>query len=162
MKRVLAATAAALALIVAGAAPAAGRADEQNADVATADIAFAFESCSGDTVVFAATLHTVARVGTSSDGGLHLVAHSQIHGEGVGVPSADIYQINENFASETANFRQDEDGTVSFEITSVNSVVAVSRGALDNTRVFMLTHVTVNANGEMTATVDNARADCTG
>ena len=159
MKRVLVATATALALVAVGAAPAA---PGQSATVSRVDITFGFEACNGDSVVFTATLHSVDRVGTSTDEALHLVSHTQIHGQGVGVPSGGLYLINENLASTTANFRQAADGTVSFEITSVDGVVAVAQGSLDNTRIFMLTHVTVNANGDRTATVDNVRVDCTG
>jgi hypothetical protein len=148
--------------ITAAAGAAKGRGALESADVVN-DVTIAFQfsnECNGDKVAVQADLNLVSRIGTSVDGGAHLIAHSHIIGEGVGVPSGAVYRIN-NFGNDTSNFRS-SDGVVSFDVTTVAGVVGVSEGPVDNSLTFTVLHMTVNANGEPTAEVVQTHSECTG
>ena len=71
------------------------------------------------------------------------------------MPSGDRYRFKE---LHTTNVNRDG----ASELTSVGQVEAVSQGPDDNSATFALVHVTINANGEITAVVDNADSDCRG
>ena len=148
------------AITAAGAAK--GRAALESADVVN-DVTIVFQlanECNGDAVLVTADLNLVTRIGSSENGGVHLLAHSHIIGEGVGAPSGAAYRVN-NFGNDTSNFRS-SDGVVSFDTTMVMGLVEASQGPVANSLTFAVTHVTVNANGEPTAEVVQTHSECTG
>ena len=115
-------------------------------------------TCNGDTVTFQGTVHVVNTVTVDSSGGFHLKTHSNYQDvSGTGTPSGVNYRIVTT-TNETIN---DNDGP-QFEMTVVQTVKAVSQGSAPNLFLHVVMHVTINANGETTSTVDEVTAECRG
>jgi hypothetical protein len=155
MKRLLVAVVALLAIT---AGPAAARALTETSPVTITAIA-----CDGEPVVFNGDQHTVAHDTVSADGRVH--HYVQVHETlaGVGLVSGLDYRLNDFQMMEFELSVDPATGVVSGP-TTVHDTVAriVSQGPTDNLHVFVLTHVTLNANGEPTATVQDIRIDCNG
>ena len=129
----------------------------------TSPVTITTESCDGELVVFTGEQHTVTHERVSRDGTVH--EYVQVHETlaGVGTVTATLYRLND-FQMTDFNLSVDaETGTVSGPITVHDTVARiVSEGPTPNLYVFILTHVTLNANGEPTATVQDVRFDCSG
>lgn len=129
----------------------------------TTPVTITATACDGDPVVFTGDQHTVAHDTISTDGTVH--HYVQVHETlaGVGLVSGILYQLNDFQIMEFELSVDPETGTVSGPLTSHDSVARiVSHGPTDNLNVFILTHLTLNANGEPTATVEDVRIDCSG
>jgi hypothetical protein len=120
-------------------------------------------SCDGEPVVFTGEQHTVTHERVSKDGTVH--DYVQVHEtlDGVGTVTGTLYRLNDYQMTDFNLSVDPGTGTVSGP-TTVHDTVArvVSEGATPNLYVFILTHVTLNANGEPTATVEDVRIDCSG
>jgi hypothetical protein len=86
---------------------------------------------------------------------VHIATHFNDAGvSGIGLTTGNKYQ-----ASGGNHFVSNSGGTRN-EFTFVNNFLLVAPGAGNNLRVHELVHVTVNANGEITAETDNIAVDC--
>jgi hypothetical protein len=114
--------------------------------------------CNGDQVTFSGTMHVTNQVTNDASGGFHLKTHVNYQDvSGTGTPSGNSYRVG-TVSNETLN---DPDGGQS-EMTVIQTVKLITQGPSLNYFVHFVFHVTVNANGETTSTVDETRIECRG
>lgn len=108
----------------------------------------------GELVELSGDLHALFHVTLDGSGGFHAKSHFQPQGvSGTGLTTGDKYQ--------GTGVTQDQfNGKVGFEFTFVNNFRIIGQGPGNNFLVHENFHVTVNANGEVTAFVDNFRVEC--
>lgn len=117
-----------------------------------------FNQCNGDTVTFSGTMHVVNTMTTDASGGTHLKTHSNYQDvTGTGVPSGIEYRVR-TVSNEVVN---DDDGPQS-NATVISTVKLISPGPAINYFLRIVMHITVNANGETTSTVQEAGFECRG
>jgi hypothetical protein len=108
--------------------------------------------CNGDTVTFSGSLHVVNTMTTDASGGTHLKTHVNYQDvTGTGAPSGINYRV----------------GTVSNEVINDNdgpqsTTTVITQGPALNSFLRTVLHITVNANGETTSTVDEVSFECRG
>jgi len=109
----------------------------------------------GEMIDLTGQVHAVFSVTVDGNGGVHIATHFNDAGvSGIGLTTGNKYQ-----ASGGNHFVSNSGGTRN-EFTFVNNFLLVAPGAGNNLRVHELVHVTVNANGEITAETDNIAVDC--
>lgn len=114
--------------------------------------------CNGDLVTFQGNLHAINRVTFDASGGYHLKTHVNYQNvSGTGVPSGNAYNVRTT-TNETVN---DNDGP-QFETTVIQTVKLITQGPALNYFLQIVFHITVNANGQTTSTVDEAKIQCRG
>jgi len=105
----------------------------------------------GEVVSLAGTLHEVFHITFDAAGGIHLKIHDQPQGiSGFGQTTGIRYQAT--------GVTQQQLSTNPF--TFVNNFQIIGQGPGNNFRIHQVFHVTVNANGELTAFRDRASAEC--
>jgi hypothetical protein len=103
------------------------------------------------------TLHTVSRTTIDANGGFHGTIHFNPQGvKGVGQSSGDTYQGN-GVTKTTTNIAG---AGLPFTDTFVNNFRIIGPGPDNNLLVHQTIHVTINANGVMTADVLNTSTEC--
>ena len=108
--------------------------------------------CTGEDVELSGTIHLVSQTQSGGD----VVGHFNYQGvSGVGLTSGTTYR-----SSTVDHFRLG--APFPSDITSVRSLRLISRGPEDNLLVRFLFHITVNANGEVTAEVKDVNMVCKG
>ncbi len=122
---------------------------------------FRFVPCAadgaGEIVELSGTLHILTRVTVDSAGGVHLTTHFQPQGVGgIGLTTGDHYR-GTGVTRTTSNER-----SAGFPASStfVNNVRVIGQGPGNNFDLHQTVHVTVNANGDVTANVTNSRTTC--
>lgn len=114
--------------------------------------------CNGDVVTFQGDLHVTNHVTTDSSGGTHLRTHVNYQNvSGTGAPSQLNYRVG-TVSNETVN---DNDAGQS-EVTVIQTVKLIAQGPAFDFFLRMVFHITVNANGETTSTVEETRIECRG
>ena len=115
------------------------------------------DPCTGEDVEVSGTVEVSATI-TMSATRAHVSGHSFGHLVGAGLTSGVTY---------TANVQAHVDGNVDIDPltnTGVATIIArgdlISQGSAPNQFVDMLVHVTINADGSTTATVDHVRIGC--
>ena len=107
--------------------------------------------CTGEIVEISGTIHMVNQ--TQADGSV--IGHFNYQNvTGLGLTSGNTYR-----ASAVDHVRLQAPFPTS--INSVRSFQLISRGAESNLLVQVLYHITVNANGEVTVTIDDLNTHCT-
>ena len=102
-------------------------------------------------------LHVLISVTTDAAGGFHVDSHFQpMGGNGVGLVTGDKYQAT-GITRDGFNFTS---GGLPFEETFVNNFRWIGPGPGNNLLVHTTFHVTVNANGVVTAVVINDSVEC--
>jgi len=119
---------------------------------------FVFVPCanggSGEVISLTGPLHILIRVTIDDVGGFHDKFHFQPQGvSGTGLTTGDKYQG-------TGVTQGQSNGKVGFETTFVNNFRMIGQGPGNNFLVHNTFHFTVNANGTMTAFVDNFSIEC--
>jgi hypothetical protein len=108
----------------------------------------------GEVVDLSGNLHVVFAFTLDNNGGFHSKFHFQPQGiSGTGLTTGDKYQ-GTGVTQGTSN------GKVGFESTFVNNFKIIGQGPGNNFLVHQNFHITVNANGEVTAFVDNFSVEC--
>jgi hypothetical protein len=108
----------------------------------------------GEDVDLSGTLHVLFRTTFDSRGGFHSKFHFQPQGvSGTGLTTGDKYQA-------TGVTQGTDNGKVGFESTFVNNFRIIGQGPGNNFLLHENFHFTINANGEVTAFVDNFRVEC--
>jgi hypothetical protein len=113
-----------------------------------------FNPCNGENVSFSGLDHVTARVTIDGSGGFHLATHDNIHVTGTG-DQGNTYEGNQEDNSVI-------NGRVGVEQTATFTFSEISKGSAPNFEVHALFHLTVNANGTVTAFVNNFTAVCRG
>lgn len=112
----------------------------------------------GELVALSGDIHQLFIVNISSANKVTMKSHFNPQGvSGVGQTTGDSYR-GTGVTSSMCTF----DGNIGFPytFTYVNNFRLIGQGSGANYTVHMNTHLTINANGIVTATVDNARIDC--
>jgi len=140
------------------AAPAFGQATTTTTNENISFTSSIFNQCNGDTVTFSGTLHVVNTMTTDGSGGTHLKTHSNYQDvTGTGVPSGITYRVG-TVSNEVVN---DNDGPQS-NATVISTVKLIAPGAALNYFMRIVLHITINANGETTSTVQESGFECRG
>lgn len=114
--------------------------------------------CNGDVVTFQGDMHVTNHVTLDSSGGTHLRTHVNYQGvTGTGSPSTLNYRVG-TVSNETVN---DNDAGQS-EVTVIQNVKLIAQGPALDFFLRIVFHITINANGQTTSTVDEARVECRG
>jgi hypothetical protein len=111
----------------------------------------------GETVELTGELHILTTFTEDGGGGIHMKMHYQpqaVHG--VGLTTGDKYNAV-GVTQETHNIAFDG---FPYEDTYVNNFRIIGQGKGNNYLVHETWHVTINANGEVTAEVDNYSVEC--
>src|SRR5215475_13983590 len=112
--------------------------------------------CAPDIAFLTGDLHVLITQEVDSNGGIHVKAHFQPQGiSGVGLLTGDRYQAT----GVTQEHINDHSG-LAFEDTFVNNFRIIGQGQGNNLLVHTTFHVSVNANGDVTASVLNSSVDC--
>jgi len=131
---------------VVGAAPALAQATVFHDNI---DIPFevVLASPCGESVHFTGAFHVETHTVDDANGGAHTQVTANDHKvSGVGVSSGLKYRrVGATVNSFNTN------GSLPFEATFTNSFSFIGQGATNNTLLFETFHITVNANGELTA-----------
>jgi len=108
----------------------------------------------GELVVLQGNLHVLLRFTMSASGTVHAAVHFQPQGiSGVGQVTGDKYQ--------GTGVTQDEfNATVGEEETLINNFRIIGQGNGNNFLVHQTFHITINANGTVTAFVNMLSVDC--
>jgi len=110
------------------------------------------QDCTGELVQFGGELHLVALLENAGT----VAGHLNYQGvTATGLTSGTIYR-----ATSVDNFRIDLGGSSPQDVTSTRNIHLVGPGSGDNLLVQIVTHLTVNANGEVTASVEKALSVC--
>ena len=107
-------------------------------------------------VVLEGVMHTMYSFTEDGNGGFHVTSFSQPQKlQGVGQATGDKYNGNGGTRS-SENIR----GPFPYEYTYVNNYNFIGQGKGNNFQVHETVHVTINANGEITADTNNYRSTC--
>jgi hypothetical protein len=111
-----------------------------------------FDTCTGEGVLVTGTIHRVTTTTVDASGGTHTEMHFNVQGvSGVGLTTGIRYR---GIHTETHSSNSSGDGAS--ELTTVIDIKLISEGSTSNlTSRFVLIHTTINANGTVTATIDN-------
>ena len=110
----------------------------------------------GEVVELSGNLHLLTHVTTDNNGGMHVEMHAQPQGiSGIGMDSGDKYQ-----ATGVTRGHINTQGPAPFESTFVNNFRIIVQGRGNNFLVHQVIHVTINANGDVTADIDKMSVDC--
>jgi hypothetical protein len=110
----------------------------------------------GEDVLVNGTLHILTHQTISNSGNVHVKLHSQPQGAtGVGQTTGDTYHAT-GVTQEEINLN----GPFPITDTFVNNFRIIGPGSNNNLLIHELVHVTINANGVLTAFVDNSSIEC--
>ena len=119
-------------------------------------------TCGEELAQIQGTLHTVAHTTIDATGVRHIRGHFNEQGQGEGTISGDKYVFHDVF-NLRENLTGDEPGDhVTFTVTETAKLIRQgSTTPTDDQQVKSLVHVTINANGEVTADVVKIEFECT-
>jgi hypothetical protein len=111
----------------------------------------------GEVVLLSGNIHMLFTLTADGAGGTHASFHANPQGvTGIGQTTGAKYQGTG--VTRGGNFNVYP--TLPFEATFVDNFRIIGQGAGNNLLLHAITHVTVNANGDTTASVDQASIDC--
>lgn len=110
----------------------------------------------GELVEVSGTLHILTHTTISNSGNVHGKVHFQPQGaKGVGQTTGDTYNAT-GVTQEQFNIN----GPLPFTDTFINNFNIIGPGPDNNLSVHQTIHLTINANGVVTAVVDNTSIEC--
>lgn len=115
-----------------------------------------FDSCSGEVVNFAGSIHTDATSCSDAHGGKHVMMHENYSNvRGIGQTTGYSYVlVSDTFA--TLNFPS----SGAADLTFIDTVNMISQGSLPNDRLLMTFHVTINSLGQLSVFIDSTVQTC--
>lgn len=147
-----------VALVAGATAPAFGQANTVTTNETIPFTGTLTNLCNGDQVTFQGNMHVVNHVTTDSSGGTHVRTHVNYQDvTGTGIPSGLNYRVGTT-TNETVN---DNDGPQS-EVTVIQTIKLITQGPTQNFFLRIVFHITINANGETTSTVEETSVECRG
>jgi hypothetical protein len=111
--------------------------------------------CNGEAVAYSGTVHVVLHTTTDSAGGQHSTMQVNISATGTGGTTGATYQGHETDLVPSFNFTNG-----AFEQTVATHFELIGQGQVPNFRIDGIEHITVNANGTVTATFLNLTTAC--
>ena len=116
----------------------------------------ATNTCNGDTVTFSGEIHITNHVTTDANNSSHIRTHINYQGvSGTGTPSGASY----NVVTSQNETRNDNVGPQS-ETTVTQVANLVAQGSAPNSKMLVVIHITVNANGVTTSEVEQITITC--
>lgn len=114
--------------------------------------------CTGEPAVIEGTFHFIVNVTEDNSGGLHTVTHITLIGQGVSPDGVRYTVQNRN----NAHTKSDLDSADNSTLIANFHVVRQGDDTLTEDDYMLRTtfHLTQNANGEQTATVNNVESEC--
>ena len=110
----------------------------------------------GEVVLISGTLHIQQHI-TINDNRANIKSHFQPQGAGgVGLTTGDTYNAT-GVTQEQDSLPLTNEAT---EFTFINNFKIIGQGPDNNLLIHQTVHVTVNANGDVTTTVDNLSVEC--
>ncbi len=123
---------------------------------ATVPFSSVLSSSCGEDVALTGMLHISMSTVETPSGNERFAVHSQVSGiSGIGMTTGDDYH-----GSSTSSFVSHDNGGSSNELTSIENMRLIGRGRKRNFKVHILFHITVNANGDITAFHSEATTTC--
>lgn len=120
-------------------------------------LAFTVAACD-ELVDMSGTEHIVISETNSSNGNYHYHVHQNIKLQGIGQTSGAKYQAQAT-AQDRVNLTQGGDGCCG-NASIVIQVKIIGQGKATDYHAKQLTHITVNANGDVTAFIDKFEVEC--
>ena len=118
-----------------------------------------YVSCGGEVVELSGRVHVLLHSTIDAAGGVHAVSKENTQGvRGVGLTTGARYVLVDTKQGDHFNGRP---GGAS-ELTIERTFLLVAQGTLEDARVHVIAHTTVNANGEPTAVVFEVVSECRG
>jgi hypothetical protein len=120
-------------------------------------VEFALIPCTGDAVLLEGRLHILITETVDKNGGLHLKAHFQpmnLQGEVIAGPNEGAKYNGTGVSQDRLNLKKGE------TFTMINNYRMIGQGKAPNFMVHETWHVTVNANGEVTANFIKVKVTC--
>jgi hypothetical protein len=115
------------------------------------------DPCSGQDWAFTGQIHLVEAFTTDSSGGIHLDLQDNF----LEIKLTNLTTGQQGVGSETDHFIVNVPAPAN-EATINGEATLITAGPSDNLNLFYLMHLTFNANGTMTAFVDNFTIRCSG
>jgi len=113
--------------------------------------------CVGETIHFTGLIHFTNHITQDASGGLHTVTHFNfIDVQGTGLVSEGQYRLPQAL---NGTIHSNSGGFPIVQTEEVSSQV-IGQGQLPDFRSHFLLHITINENGDSTAVVDGATAEC--
>ncbi len=110
--------------------------------------------CSGETIELTGSLHIVNSI-TENDNSYHVLSLSQLQGMSGEGATTGKYRASGVTKDET-----NINGVFPMNYSLVNDFRLVGQGPENNFGVHIVTHVTINAAGDVTADVSNVQVEC--
>lgn len=110
--------------------------------------------CNGEDVTFSGVQHFVAFVKLDTSGGFHMKFRDNIHVTGTG-DLGNLYEGNEEDLDQL-------NGRVGVEQTVSTTFSEISKGSAPNFEQHFLQHITVNAEGTVTSSIEKFTSSCRG
>jgi hypothetical protein len=112
-------------------------------------------------VIFEGTLHTLGHTTVDANGVFHAKVLRHFQGQAEGSTSGDKYVLNDVF---TSHFNDSFVPGENFNVTTVDTTRLIRQGSIsptDDLTIRFISHITINANGEVTTEVVKAESECT-
>lgn len=113
-----------------------------------------FNPCNGETVTFTGVDHFTAQVTLDGAGGFHIDLHDNIHVTATG-DQGNSYEGNQEDNAPL-------NGRVAMEQTLPFTFSEISKGSAPNFEIHALQHITINANGTVTVSINTFTSSCRG
>jgi len=112
--------------------------------------------CIGETVSLSGSSHIVSTVTIDATGGIHLQSHAQLVGvSGTGLTSGDTYR-----AAGTEQNSENTNAPLPFTSSYVATFRLIGRGPGADFWLHQTIHLTINADGTVTADISNTSGSC--
>jgi hypothetical protein len=122
------------------------------------DVGATIAGCNGEDLFAQFHVHNVDVLVFNGAGGATVRSHQDVHGTAIG--SLGNTYVLAGIQANSTIINPDALGLREFTVT--NQLHNVSRGGADNLLVIAVTHITLNANGEVTSEVINFETRCVG
>ena len=117
------------------------------------------DMCTGEPILITGEACMDVFLHFDSSGGTHATLHETITGTGVGLISGTQYVFHEEITEEE---NLDPGNNAQDEATIIAAANLISRGSMPNERAMVTSHVTINANGVVTAFDLDITDNCSG
>ncbi len=116
--------------------------------------------CTGEPIVYEGFVHVVGTAGVSANGQAHFIGHITSHLRGVS-PSGTKYEIV-SVSSDHEVFDSFDFEPQNFTSTGTSNIIRLGEDSPeDDVKGHFIFHLTINANGQVTAVQAEPRFDCT-
>lgn len=116
----------------------------------------AHSDCGGEDIAVTGIRHLVVAVTSDGKGGFHLVFHYNVDANGTSTTTGAQYVVQ----ARTSFTLNSPATTLGYEQTRTDLFTLIGQGTAPNEVLTVVNHITVDANGNVTSTVDTFRLKC--